>query len=321
MIVVVKPGFLTSVQDRGRHGCAALGIGHAGAMDDVAARLANVLVDNTRDDALLEITLVGPVLRCEADTVIALTGAELDARIDGEPLPAWRPVPVARGSIIECRGMRRGARAYLAFAGGIDVAPVLGSRSTDLNAAIGPFGGRALEAGDVLPLGQSDRQLPTRAPTWSIASPRWFDPSSPLPLRLVAGAHTDALSDASRDALVSRQFRIAADSNRVGFRLEGPPLALTRALELVSEAAAAGTVQLPPGGQPIALAAEHPTTGGYPRIAHVIAVDRARLAQLRPGDAVRFAWCEPRADEKARRERETALLYVERECRYRLRTI
>lgn len=321
MIVVVKPGFLTSVQDRGRYGVAQLGIGHAGAMDDVAARLANALVGNARDDAVLEITLVGPTLRCDADTVVALTGAELDARIDGEPLPTWRPVPLARGSVVVCGGMRRGARAYLAFAGGIDVAPVLGSRSTDINAAIGPFGGRALAAGDVLPLGPRRRPLPSRAPAWSIASPRWFDPTSPLPLRLVAGAHTGALTDASRTVLATREFRIAADSNRVGLRLDGPRLELARPLELVSEAVAAGTLQLPPGGQPIALAAEHPTTGGYPRIAHVIAVDRPRLAQCRPGDAVRFAWCERRDDEQARRERERALLNIERECDYRLRAL
>jgi antagonist of KipI len=321
VIAVVKPGFLSSVQDRGRYGIAGLGVGHAGAMDDVAARLANALVGNARDDALVEITLTGPTLRCETDTVVALTGAELDARVDGAPLPAWRPVPLVRGSVVVCGGMRRGARAYLAFAGGIDVAPVLGSRSTDLNAAIGPFGGRALAAGDLLPLGRPRRTLPSRAPAWSIASPRWFDPASPLPLRLVDGAHTGALTEASRAALATREFRVAADSNRVGFRLDGPRLELAHPLELVSEAVAAGTLQLPPGGQPIALAAEHPTTGGYPRIAHLIAVDRARLAQRRPGDAVRFAWCDPREADAARRARESMLQCIEYECDYRLRAL
>ena len=320
-VVVVKPGFLTTVQDRGRQGAAALGVGHAGAMDDVAARLANALVGNARDAALLEITLVGPTLRCEADTVVALTGAELDARVDGVPLPAWRPVPLARGSVVECRGMRRGARAYFAFAGGIDVAPVLGSRSTDVNAQIGPFGGRALDIGDTLPLGRVDRARPRRAPAWSIAPWRWFDPGSPEPLRILAGAHTDALTGASRAALVAREFRVAVDSNRVGFRLDGPRLALARSLELVSEAVAAGTVQLPPGGQPIVLAAEHPTTGGYPRIAHLVAVDRTRLAQRRPGDALRFSWCAPHDADAARRERGAVLQRIEDECDYRLRAL
>lgn len=320
-IVVLKPGLATSVQDEGRYGYAAIGIGRAGAMDDAAARIANLLVGNPRDAALLEITLTGPSLRCERDVVVALTGAELDVRVDGAPLPAWRPVPLARGSVLDGGGMRRGARAYLAFAGGIDVAPVLGSRSTDLNAAIGPFGGRALRSGDVLPLGPATRTLPARAPAWFVAPYRWFDPGSPLPLQLLHGAHADALAPDSATALVADVFRVAPDSNRVGFRLDGPRLALARPLELVSEATSAGTLQLPPGGQPIALAAEHPTTGGYPRIAHVIGADLARLAQKRPGDTVRFTWCDMVQAEDARRQRETALMQLAHECDYRLRAL
>ena len=277
-VEIVRPGLLTTLQDRGRSGWAMLGVGTAGAMDDVALRLANALVGNPPGASALEITVIGPRLRFDEAATIALTGAE------HPDVPMWRAVRVDAGSVLDFGNARHGARAYLAIAGGFAVEHMLGSASTDVNAKLG---GRPLREGDRLVIGDSH---PTEShPAWSLDPRPWFDADPATPIRLIRGAHFEALDGASRIALFEREFRIAADSNRVGYRLDGPRLALSAPLELVSEPLAAGTVQLPPGGQPIALMAEHPTVGGYPRIGHVAAVDLALLAQRKPGDTLRFA--------------------------------
>ena len=291
-VSVIKSGLLTTLQDAGRVGHAALGVGTAGPLDTGAFRLANALVGNTDNAAALEITLIGPQLRFDTDATIALAGAEFDALLDNVHAAQWQPLHVAAGSVLDCGRARRGARAYLAIAGGFAGTPVLGSMATDVNAGLGPFGGRPLRGGDTLALarpakvGERDRK---RMRMWSLDPRPWFDPDSSRPIDLVRGAHFDALDEASRGALLGREFRISADSNRVGLRLAGVRLELRQPLELVSEAVAVGTLQLPPGGQPIALMAEHPTTGGYPRIGQIAAIDLPRLAQRRPGECVRFA--------------------------------
>lgn len=330
-ITVLKPGLLTTLQDRGRYGCAMLGVGRAGAIDDVAMRLANALVGNSVDAAVLEITLIGPRLRFGESATIALTGADFPARIDDTHAAMWRPVAVEAGAVLDFGAARHGSRAYLAIAGGFVVEPTLGSVSTDVNARLGGFDGRALREGDALVVG-SDASPELRAiphsgmpgtalarrkgnartkgsgQTWSLDPRPWFDADAQTPIRLIRGAHFDALNPASRATLFDAEFRIDKDSNRVGFRLDGPALALTAPIELVSEPLVAGTLQLPPGGQPIALMVEHPTIGGYPRIGQIAAVDLPRLAQRRPGDPVRFAEIDLDAAQTRYLERERELL-------------
>lgn len=279
-VEILRAGLLTTLQDRGRTGSATLGVGTAGAIDDVSPRLANALVGNASDAAVLEITLIGPRLRFDEAAMIAVTGAE------HPDVPMWRTWRVEGGSIVDFGAARHGARAYLAIAGGFAVERVLGSASGDVNAGLGM---RALRDRDRLAIGEHAAELREPHPAWSLDPRPWFDADPAIPVRLIRGSHFDALDAASRAALFEREFRIAPDSNRVGFRLDGARLALSAPLELVSEPLATGTLQLPPGGEPIALMAEHPTIGGYPRIGHVAAVDIARLAQRRPGDAVRFA--------------------------------
>jgi antagonist of KipI len=225
----------------------------------------------------------------------------------------WQTVDVDVGDVLDIGAARRGTRAYLAVAGGFAIEPTLGSASTDVNARLGGLDGRPLRDGDTLVVGSysppdrraaalapdargaapTARQRSTRSkgshPTWSLDPRPWFDADASHPIRLVRGSHFDALDAASRAALFDAVFRIDKDSNRVGFRLDGPHLALAAPLELVSEPLAIGTLQLPPGGAPIALMAEHPTVGGYPRIGQIAAIDLPRLAQRRPGDIVRFA--------------------------------
>lgn len=314
-VIVVKAGLLDTLQDRGRHGVAAFGVGTSGAMDEVSLRLANALVGNDDDTAAIESTAIGPALRFERDATIALTGAPFDARIGDAPVAMWRPLRINAGDMLDLGRARNGLRGYLAVAGGFAVDRVLDSASTDLNAALGPFGGRALRKSDALAIGArghaSARRRDSRLPAhWSLDPRPWFDADPARPIRLIRGSHFDALDAVSQRALFDSTFRVASDSNRVGLRLDGAALALRAPLELVSEAVAFGTVQLPPGGQPIALMAEHPTTGGYPRIAQVAAIDLPRLAQRRPGATLRFAeiGLDAAQTRYLRRERELARL-------------
>jgi antagonist of KipI len=292
-VQVLDGGLQTTLQDAGRFGHGAVGVGNAGPMDEVALRLANALVGNPIRATALEMTLVGATLQFAQAAVIALTGALLDARChNGDAVASVamnRPVRLAAGSVLECGRARRGARSYLAVAGAFTVTSMLGSAATDLNAALGPFGGRALRAGDVLETGDAAlRTGPGSTPTDALL--HLSLPADPArPLRLIRGSHFDALDPDSRRRLFDAPFRVTAASSRVGLRLEGPGLALGRPFEQVSAPVAHGTVQLPPGGQPIVLGAEHPTTGGYPRIAQVAAIDLPRLGQCRPGDVLRFA--------------------------------
>lgn len=298
MIEVLRPGLLTTVQDAGRVGLRPAGVPVGGALDLRALRLANLLVGNPPDEAGVEITLLGPRLHFREEALIALTGAEMDARLDGEPVPARRPVLLPAGAALDLGGARRGCRAYLACAGGIAVPGVLGSRGTCLVGRFGGLDGRALRSGDLLPVGPvraaSERILrslgPGRAaPPWSLSPDLLPLPGPEVEVRLLPGAHAGLLAPESGEALLSASFRIGRDSDRMGCRLvDGPALSMSTPLELASEAVAVGTVQLPPGGAPIVLLADGGTTGGYPRIGHVASADLGILAQLRPGDSLRF---------------------------------
>lgn len=311
-IEVIKPGLLSTLQDAGRHGYASLGVGRAGVMDQPSWRLANALVGNRGGEAALEITLGGPTLRFQHNAVIALTGGIVEARADGQSLPPWTSCFLPAGTVLRLGGMRHGCRSYLAVRGGFDSAPVLGSRSTDLHARIGPLEGRAIQAGDVIPFGKhasarwfrSGKQVKTLR--WGLDPQPWLDYAH-SPLALMRGHHYDALDDASQRALFAQRFVISKDSNRTGSRMEGAPLQLRYPLELMSEATLPGTLQLPPSGQPILLQAEAPVTGGYPRIGQLAAVDLPHLAQRRPGDTLYFREASMNEAFERLRKREEAL--------------
>jgi antagonist of KipI len=306
MLEVIEPGLLTTVQDVGRFGSAHLGIGHTGAADRPALRLANALVGNAESTAALEMTLNGPTLETDADIVVALTGATLpNAHIDDAPLPPWRPVALPAGSRLTLGPMSEGCRSYLAVAGGIDLPPWRGSRASDINAALGPRP-HPLASGDTLQTNASVRELPADV-SWSLDPRPWFDPRSPHIIRLLAGSHTNRLDAASQKALGEDTWSVGSDSNRVGMRLDGSALALSAPLEMLSEGVTAGTVQLPPDGRAIIMGPEHPVTGGYPRIGQVIAVDLPRLAQCRPGDEITFEWTDLAQATALLTEREAAL--------------
>lgn len=283
-IQVLEPGLLTTVQDLGRFGRQDLGVSPAGAVDPAALILGNRLVGNPIGAAALEATLVGPTLRFEAAGRIAVTGADLGAVLDEQPVPAGIAVPVRAGQTLRFRGGTRGCRAYICVAGGIDVAPVLGSRSTDLMGRIGgPDGrGRALRAGDRLPLGA------VTAPAAAAGRrARWtFVPAS-FELRVVLGPQRAHFTGEALATFFGSAYTVTAASDRTGVRLHGP--AVPRAAgEMLSEGQALGAIQIPPDGQPIVLLAGRATVGGYPKLGVVITPDVALLGQARPGDVVRF---------------------------------
>ncbi|GAB2623156.1 5-oxoprolinase subunit C family protein [Novilysobacter erysipheiresistens] len=285
---VLAPGLLTTVQDRGRSGWRHLGVPLAGALDPMAMALANRLVGNHADAALLELSLQGPRLQLLRSLRIALVGAAVQARFEGVELPDHRPIELPAG-VLELGGMRTGARAWLVIGGGIDVPSVLGSRSTDLRGGFGGLNGRALQRGDRLAL--------VAPPALDCRQPRiarwWVEPDADLPvregeplaIRYRPGAHPRSLE------LATHAWQIDAASNRQGLRLHGPALPGDTA-DGVSAPVAPGTIQLPADGQPIVLLADAQTVGGYTRLGHVIAADLPRLAQCRPGEALRFVACD-----------------------------
>ncbi|MGH8159035.1 MAG: biotin-dependent carboxyltransferase family protein [Rhodanobacter sp.] len=315
-VTVIKPGLLSSLQDGGRPGHAAQGVGRAGAMDLPAWQLANALVGNAGGEAAIECTLAGPSLRFEYAATIALTGAPITARVGEHSLPMWTTCHLPAGSVLHLGGMASGCRSYLAVRGGFDAPMLLGSRSSDLHACIGFAHGRALRAGDVLSLGtatplpRSSTGNEVRPLDWGLDPQPWFD-FTHRPLALLRGSHWSRLDEASQRLLCGGSFVLSKDSNRTAGRLDGHTLKLQVPLEMISEAVLPGTVQLPPSGQPIALLAEAPVTGGYPRIGQIAVVDLPRLAQYRPGDTVCFR--EAALDEAltrlaARQQRLTRLL-------------
>jgi antagonist of KipI len=298
---VTRAGFLTSVQDLGRTGFRRFGVSTSGALDSFASRVANLLVGNDEGVAGLEITLGGLQLRFEDGRIIAWCGGEFDVRVGSTALPAGHTAFVPAGEELKFGPPKVGCRAWLAISGGIDVPVVLGNRSTDLRAQFGGFEGRALRDGDTLPLGGWPGP-PTPATTISswTASHDWVSPAKRDPiLRFVRGIDWErfnaslAAGALAEETTVQRftneLFAVSSDSDRMGVRLDNPELKREDNIDLISEAVAPGTIQVPPSGKPILLLGDCQTIGGYPKIAHVITVDLGIAAQLRPGDRVRFS--------------------------------
>ncbi len=279
MIEVIRSGPLTTVQDLGRPGLAHLGVGRSGAADRPALTLANRLVGNAERAACLEVTLGGLVLRSTATGTIALTGAPCPVLVAGRPAAMHTPISVPAAATVELGRPATGVRTYLAVRGGIAVPPVLGSRSTDLLAGLGP---PVVGAGDELPVGDDAAGLPhvDLAPVPPLASD--------IRLRVLAGPREDWFTAGALWLLGAQPYEVTPASDRVGLRLRGPALTRSRDGELPSEGMVAGALQVPPDGLPVLLLADHPVTGGYPVIAVVDEVDRHLAAQARPGNRLRF---------------------------------
>ena len=295
MIDVLKPGLISSFQDLGRWGHQPLGVPVSGAMDEVSHRLANLAVGNDENDATLEVTMMGPTLRFEREAVLAWTGADLSPTLDGVPVPPFAATAVPAGATLQFGRRVAGLRAYVAVQGGYALAPVMGSASTYARAGFGGHEGRMLRKGDRIalkPARAAATSMPLPSPL-SEALRRRLEPAAPdAPIRVLRGREWVQFGAPAQQALLGQAWRIGAQSERMGYRLEGTALERAARGDILSEPVAFGTVQVPPDGQPIVLMAERQTSGGYPKIAQVASIELPRLAQRAPGEHIRFAMIE-----------------------------
>ena len=306
-IEVLDPGMLTTVQDRGRYGYQRIGVPVSGAMDEFALRAANLLVGNEDLEAGLEMTVVGPQLRFMGDTWIAVTGADLGATLDGEPMPRWQTVRVSDGGVLAFGGMQDGVRAYLAIAGGIDVPIVMGSRSTYDKSGIGGFEGRALEAGDVLSARDGDTPFVERRLPGGFRPPVYGEDHQ---VRLILGPQRDDFEEDAIATLMSGVYTVSAESDRMGYRLDGQPISHRGGPDIVSDGNPLGAVQVPGDGLPRVLLVDRGTTGGYTKIATVIGVDISALVQALPDHTVTFKAITLEEAHQVLREQEQVLTAV-----------
>jgi antagonist of KipI len=270
-----------------------MGVPVAGPMDPYSHRVANALVLNSRGAATLEVALVGPELEFEDDRLVAVAGAEFDLDLDGAAVALHVPFVARAGWRLRFGGRRRGSRCYVAIAGGVAVAPVMGSRATHLVGRLGGFEGRALAAGDWLPLGEVSTAQAQRRTSFPVGALKAIGAGSDARVRLLPGPHRGWFAADALDVLQSNEYSLGSQSDRMGFRLEGPRLQHVRGAELISEATPLGSLQVPPSGQPVLLMADRQTTGGYPKIATVITADISLAGQLGPGDRISFRLCTP----------------------------
>lgn len=284
-IRILNGGFLTTVQDMGRYGSQETGMAVSGVMDTRAAALADILVGNDENEAVLEVTMMGPIMEFTEDELIAVTGGDLGAKVDGNPLPRYEAVLIKAGQTVSFGGMYGGSRAYMAFAGGLDVPVVMGSRSTNLKAKIGGIEGRKLGAGD---------EIGFRSPkTWL---PNMAARKLPLPelssrehtLRVVMGPQDDCFTEEGISTFLGSAYTISNEYDRMGCRMEGPVIAHKNGGDIITDGISFGAVQVPSHGNPIVMMADHQTTGGYTKIANVISVDLPVLAQCMPGMKIHF---------------------------------
>jgi antagonist of KipI len=299
-VQVIRPGLLSTVQDLGRWGWQSQGVSVSGPMDPRAHRLANLLVGNQADAATLEVTFLGPELAFEDDRTVAVCGADFVVTVGDHLAASGMPFRVPRGGRLRLGARSRGSRAYIAVDGGFAVDLVFGSRATHVATRIGGYHGRAVATGDRLPLGPSTGRRAFPRHLWQLDIPRGH-----ALLRILASNHLDHFRRDALTRLQSAPYAIRTESDRMGYRLEGPALRTTSSGHPLSEPSTVGALQVPPDGQPILLMADRQTTGGYPKLATVIAADIGLAGQLGPGDTMTFAVC-------SRQEALAALIAQER---------
>lgn len=283
-ITVLNPGLLTTVQDMGRVGYQQFGVSVSGVMDPRAAATANILAGNPEDEAVLECTMLGPQLRFDGANTIAITGGDLGASLDGQPVPTYRAVAVQAGQTLRFQGPKTGCRAYIAFAGGLDIPLVMGSRSTYMKAKISGLEGRKLQKGDVIGF---------RAPgTPKNLSERYiypeFIPRPGYTIRVVMGPQDDAFTQKGVATFLGETYSVTNEFDRMGYRMDGPVIEHVTDGNIISDGIAFGAIQVPTEGKPIIMMADQQTTGGYTKIANVISADFRLLGQLKAGDKVKF---------------------------------
>lgn len=282
---LLSGGFMTTIQDMGRYGYQETGMAVSGVMDTRSAALANLLVGNDENEAVLEITMMGPVIEFTDDNIIALTGGNLGAKLDGVPFPRYEAVLVKAGQTLQFGGMFGGSRAYLAAAGGFDVPVVMGSKSTNLKSKIGGLEGRKLGAGDEIAYSAPKTWLPNMA-LRKLEIPDFSAKSHVL--RVLMGPQDDAFTPAGIETFLNSEYTISNEYDRMGCRMQGEVIEHKNGGDIITDGISFGAVQVPSHGNPIVMMADHQTTGGYTKIANVISVDLPVLAQCMPGCKIHF---------------------------------
>lgn len=278
-------GFLTTIQDAGRTGFQESGVPVTGVMDTRSYKLANILVGNDETEAVLEVTLMGPVFEFTADNMIAVTGGDLGPKINGKDIPMYQAVPVKKGDSMSFMGIKSGSRAYVAFAGGLDIALIMGSRSTHLKSKLGGMDGRKLGAGDEIAF----LAPKTDHPDISARKLEAEDfTAARIVLRVVMGPQDDCFTDNGIATFLENDYALTNEADRMGLRFEGALIEHRNGGDIITDGISFGAVQVPSHGQPIVMMADHQTTGGYTKIASVVSVDLPKAAQMKPGAKVRF---------------------------------
>lgn len=311
MIEIISPGLLSSIQDLGRPGYRSIGVGLSGAMDSVAMRVANMLVGNDENAPVIEVTLGGMKIRFSEYTRFALGGANCQAELNGRVIPTWWICPARRGDVLKLKIPQQGMRSYLAIAGGgFDVPEIMGSRSTDLKGLFGGLEGRPLKRGDLLNHEKLQSEKISTA-NFGVSLPRaaflHMENEAVTKVRVIPAAERDHFNEKNQQLFLTTEWQVEADSNRIGYRLEGPALEKKSAVELASHGILPGTIQVPPSGKPVIQLNDANTCGGYPKVAAVIQADLHKLAQIRPGQSVRFCLTTHKAAHKAANKLRKAL--------------
>ena len=282
----LKSGMLTTVQDRGRYGYQSQGFGVSGVMDVRSFKIANLLLDNPENEAVLEFTLVGPTLQFTSETIISITGGDFQPLINGEPAPMYTAVYMSRGDILEFQGARTGSRGYIAFSSYLDIPVVMGSRSTNIKCGIGGFKGRQLMDNDYLGFRIKRRYLPFFLSRH--LEPDVFDQEE-VTLRVVMGPQDDCFTRQGKETFLNNTYTVTNEFDRMGCRMEGPFIAHKTTADIISDGIAFGAVQVPSHGKPIVLLSDRQTTGGYAKIATVASVDIPKLVQRKTEHKIRFS--------------------------------
>lgn len=277
-------GFLTTIQDAGRVGYQDSGVTTAGVMDTRSFKTANILVGNNPNEGVLEITMMGPMFTFTADNIIAVTGGNLGPKLNGRDIPMYQAVLAKKGDTMSFMGMKSGTRAYVAFAGGLDVPLIMGSKSTYLKSKLGGFEGRKLGTGDTVAFTAPKTTLPNFAKRKTEAE----EFKANVTLRVVMGPQDDYFTEKGLATFLGSEYTLTNEADRMGLRFEGDLIEHVNGGDIITDGIGFGAVQVPSHGNPIIMMADHQTTGGYTKIASIISVDLPKAAQLRPGSKVKF---------------------------------
>lgn len=321
-LTVIKPGILDTLQDTGRFGYQYLGVNRGGVMDLFSAQVVNMLVGNEANEAVIEMHFPAAAYLFQQETIIAVGGADFVPCINGEEIPLWHPVVISRNSILQFQNIKKGSQCYLAVRGGFDIPKWLNSYSTNLKAAVGGMQGKALQKDDAVRFKKPECCSQFLSEKEFIVLPwqadiKWNELAAGK-IAIIEGHEWNWLRNTSRPEFLNAAFTVTTSSDRMGYRLSGPPLYSSDKPELISSAVSFGTIQLLPDGQMIVLMADHQTAGGYPRIAHVITAHLPQLAQIRPGEKVQFYLADLALAENLHCRQQQHLLQLKNACKFRL---